>query len=497
MAVPTAITDLSTTLASNPPAGGDLVGTSLDDYLRAAYGFIAQLHAGADMVFTPTGTGAVATTVQAKLRQFPTVDDNAAIVADGTTDNTAAILSAVVNSGKKFHIIQPNTKYDRATLLAEATFPDDVVLLDFSGINDFTAAGESTKHFGIVSKDAATDDTHWSIDSGHHAVLNTNNYGTAGTTSATNRLASWLWSVGQFVLGATDKRGFRGAAIQQFAKGSGSFWTWGIRLIAPWLSIAGQYEEWAQGQVISGAGVYRVNGSYHYVSTGAGTTGATAPTHSTGTVSDGGVSWTWVDSADRSIINIDEYGRVILGNAAAGPTWQHKVSTTDPAGEYSFKGASAGVSKTALLRLVPTDAGAAESPQPYLLAQDGVGLRVMNSGGTTDLGYFSDSGGFTSRETASVFTTAADGDTTPTVAGVGTLYLLNTGATSITALDDGGDGQLVDLVFGNANTTMVSSSTLLMGGSTNVTPTAWSVIRMKKVPSTISNRWIEISRSIK
>ena len=43
MPVPTLITDLSTTLASNSPAGSDNVFPSLDDYLRALSGFIASI----------------------------------------------------------------------------------------------------------------------------------------------------------------------------------------------------------------------------------------------------------------------------------------------------------------------------------------------------------------------------------------------------------------------------------------------------------------------
>jgi hypothetical protein len=40
MAVPTRITDLSATAGSNPPSGGDTIGTSLDDYFRAAFQII-------------------------------------------------------------------------------------------------------------------------------------------------------------------------------------------------------------------------------------------------------------------------------------------------------------------------------------------------------------------------------------------------------------------------------------------------------------------------
>jgi hypothetical protein len=47
MAVPTVLGDLSTTISSNSPAGGDAVGTTLDDYLRAHAGLIAQANANA------------------------------------------------------------------------------------------------------------------------------------------------------------------------------------------------------------------------------------------------------------------------------------------------------------------------------------------------------------------------------------------------------------------------------------------------------------------
>lgn len=43
MAVPTLITDLSTTIASNSPAGSESVFPNLDDYMRATAGFIASI----------------------------------------------------------------------------------------------------------------------------------------------------------------------------------------------------------------------------------------------------------------------------------------------------------------------------------------------------------------------------------------------------------------------------------------------------------------------
>jgi len=47
MPVPTVITDLSTTAASNSPAGSESARGTVDDYLRAHAAFIAQTRAGA------------------------------------------------------------------------------------------------------------------------------------------------------------------------------------------------------------------------------------------------------------------------------------------------------------------------------------------------------------------------------------------------------------------------------------------------------------------
>jgi hypothetical protein len=92
---------------------------------------------------------------------------------------------------------------------------------------------------------------------------------------------------------------------------------------------------------------------------------------------------------------------------------------------------------------------------------------------------------------------AADADTTPSVANVSTLYATNTGATSITALDDGSDGQVVEVIATNGNTTLIHSATLMLTGSANQALTAYSSVTFKKVPTAISNRWVEIARSLK
>lgn len=63
MGVPVNITDLSTSAASNSPAGSDSIGTSLDDYLRAGFGFTAQLFNTATVYASTVGGTANAITL--------------------------------------------------------------------------------------------------------------------------------------------------------------------------------------------------------------------------------------------------------------------------------------------------------------------------------------------------------------------------------------------------------------------------------------------------
>lgn len=74
------------------------------------------------------------------------------------------------------------------------------------------------------------------------------------------------------------------------------------------------YTAWAQGQAVT-VGTFRTSSVRLYVATTAGTTGAVAPTHTTGAVSDGGVTWQFVVTADT---DFNSKSNVVDGCIAEG-----------------------------------------------------------------------------------------------------------------------------------------------------------------------------------
>ena len=103
---------------SGLPAASTLTGAELVPVVQS--GVTSQTTLAA-MPYVPSGTGAVTTTVQAKLRQTVSVKDFGA-VGDGVTDDTAAIQAAIdsfpANGGT---IYLPIGTY----LISTLNFPND------------------------------------------------------------------------------------------------------------------------------------------------------------------------------------------------------------------------------------------------------------------------------------------------------------------------------------------------------------------------------------
>jgi len=87
--------------------------------------------------------------------------------------------------------------------------------------------------------------------------------------------------------------------------------------------------------------------------------------------------------------------------------------------------------------------------------------------------------------------TYTPGDTTPTVLNVSHMMIANSGATSITNFTNAVNGQILTLIFSDANTTVTRNNAYLSGGA-NFTSTANDTLTL------IQNGglWYEVSRSV-
>jgi hypothetical protein len=482
--------------------GSNLVPTSGDAGLRSD---LAASDGSLLVTNTQPGTGSASRTLHNKLTEIISVTDKTAVVADKTTDNTAAILAAAIAASAddiELLRIPYGVKYNRYSLLNDPTFPTNIRFWDESGINTYNGAGESNFSIGIVSGDRAEDDTHLLVESGHHPTLQTNNPGTAGTTSGDGRLASWLWSVGHHLLNvAADKvGGYRTAGLMQWRLTPGGAWDLNIRSLAPGPAIENNYEFWSDTEAIGGPGVYRATANYHYKSTAAIAAGSGEPTHTSGTIG----NWQFIDYTDRGVFALDEYGRLLIGSGGFNEgTFTIRASYTDPSGAVIANFIPRGLSKSSNIKTYATDNAGAEKVGPHIRTET-VGVSptavaqtyVLKSDASSAILTFTDIHGMVVGYQAGSFYQHNSGSTTPDFSGKYIVLFENASPVSITAITIP-DGAELECHFINSNVTFVHSSTLMLTGAVNANPNNGSVITFRKYPNSISTRVVETCRSFK
>ncbi len=434
------------------------------------------------------------------------ITDLADIATDGT-DQDANIIAALIANysvGQRKTVVIPNgVRWNPQNVLADATVKtlDRLVIFDLAGYNAATSAGENSKQIGVFSIDSdATEDTQFGHVSNHHPTLLVSNTGLAGTESGNIGRASILFARGYFTDG---NQSFKGALIQQYRRSflDNTIWEHVWSSLAPWevLAIGADYTQWT-------ASTAYVVGDYVVTEAGAilectvsGTSGSTAPAPAVlGTATDGTATWQWIDAADRQVFSFDQQGRLKTNGATEiADLAAFKQAVTDTTTTAIMRLSATGNSKTVRIVGEPTNSGGSTVGSAFLLWNTDGALEVLDSAATRMSSYEGINKGFKVEMLRGAWATAADGDTTPSVQNKHTLYLSNTGATSITTLDDPQDGQVVELIATNGNTTLVHSSSLTLTGSTNIAMTAYSSVTLRRVPSSISSRWVEVARSIK
>lgn len=255
---------------------------------------------------------------------------------------------------------------------------------------------------------------------------------------------------------------------------------------------------WAPGLVVP-AGATISAGVYSYSTTAGGTCGATKPTHTSGSVSDGGVTWDylWDNSTGGTGSAIRQY--VLIGNKADTPIWSGATRVKDAVLHF--------------LRdfvLYPT--------RRLLLIKSSGAVSAMfgvSNGGTDDV-WLSDSGdtygmrwSFTSGSpfvqtvnigVCSTALVVSDLSATPSVAATAKVIFNNASATSVTQLLGLPAHARLIVTSGNNNTTLVHNGTpgssgaptIAMNTNGNKVLTTGSCLEFHLNSS--QSQWIEVGR---
>jgi hypothetical protein len=215
---------------------------------------------------------------------------------------------------------------------------------------------------------------------------------------------------------------------------------------------------WRTGVAVT-SGDYMLSANKLYQSGTTATTGATAPSHSSGAVSDGAVSWTFI--RDYAAASNSVRGCVVFGDRDDLPKFGHSTSRVQFAQDFAVWNAKK-------LRFLDGSNASAWSIYTSNLSDD---LYIETEDGAKRL-RLDATGQFiqiTGLSIASNAVSAVDLDTTPSIRGVRTLVFGNTGPTSVTQFDDGIAYQEFYVRAGNGQTTLVHGASLVLVGGVNKT----------------------------
>ncbi len=447
----------------------------------------------ANLNYTSSLTGGVARQLQDKLDETASLTD-VGITGSGA-DETAAVVAKLTALASYQGVINAPMGVRMDLQQVVNAIPDDAVM---SGVTVFQT-GSGYRQQLIWDADNPPDantDTARAIISTHYPDLVLNNLRTAGTVSAGDGLSGFSWARGFYRNGSKGPRfqwqaNFTKAPVrgtEYTNKGVGCFI---MRTRAP--ERAGNYEDWFSGIVVAVDDYILATNGYYYRATSAGTS-TVSPTHTTGSVTTGGITWAFESSfvPFGVVLYVDELGR--FGNRPCGTGFTQEWEQNPEDGEdFIMRWSGGGNSKAIRMLYRPTNGAGVQTLQPFVDVSVSGGYRMLDSVGSRNLFKATDAAGFQLGVSGRTSATATDLDTTPTVANGGRLIITNSGATSISDFDGHLDTQEVELFFTNANTTLVHSAALILKGAINVNPVANSIIVITRNPT--NTAWVEKSRN--
>lgn len=211
---------------------------------------------------------------------------------------------------------------------------------------------------------------------------------------------------------------------------------------------------WREGRAVT-AGDYVTASNKIYQAATTGTTGATVPSHTSGTVSDGSVEWDHVYSPSYTTVR----PTLMIGDRSDMPTLGHPDCRLQV-----MRSMMLGWGAT--FRFVD-DSGASLGDIRASATSNGSNKWInLNTGGGGYIRFHGSENYFQSIGLAKTHnrTLAADGATSVNVEGVTLIHLNNSSLTSLTALTGGKPGQEVKITVSNDNTNLAHNDTATSGG---------------------------------
>lgn len=276
-----------------------------------------------DKDFTASITGATGVALSKLLDQNPSILMlDPSIVSDGSTDQTSKIVAAIGaldTAGYRGPLSIPyNTKFILKTVYDAVNAAVGLVLQDDSTINWHYTSSYKNKAIRVTyTGDLVDDDSFEMWASGHHPAIYLNNFGTAGTTSGDRRYSTILHGAG------VDPFGDYITGLYTQAGGDGSgYWRWGVFQSSPF-DIATKVTEWFAATAYAVGAIVAVRATgYVYECTVAGTSSSTAPSHTSGTATDGTVTWKYrqatIDGGGNTVFQVGQNANLTQQSAVVG-----------------------------------------------------------------------------------------------------------------------------------------------------------------------------------
>lgn len=250
---------------------------------------------------------------------------------DGTdgTDQTAAIVGVVQqmnDAGYRGEIYIPyGTKFDKLAVYGAAL--PGIGFADDSQINWWATPSYKQRIKVHYTSDLVNDDSVTMLASNHHPALFLMNFGTAGSTSANERYSTVLYGAG------LKPNGEYMTGLYHQVGGLSGEWVFRVMLQTPF-DIATKVTAWSpETEYALGAIVQIYPGSGRvYECTVAGISGSVAPSHASGTATDGTVTWQFRQNSlqlGSTLWRVDERGNTIQTGTRGAKTLTHTYSLSN------------------------------------------------------------------------------------------------------------------------------------------------------------------------